>query len=135
MTASRPAPVFDEVQGEIVMRPVRLPNLEDQPTDAFRVHAKNGGLDLNPAPLFPVVVAHGEEAAAAGSEAGMELSERLPQIIIGQQVRDGIVAGDHQVELTPPVGRERRAHIGDGEIQGEATEGRLPAGAFHLGLG
>src|SRR5262249_48307437 len=79
------------------------------------------------APLLPVVVPDGQQAAAAGAGAVMHLPQRQQQVVVGQQVRDGVVARDHHVELTP-VGGVGRPHVADGEVDVKGPAPGLGAG-------
>jgi protein-S-isoprenylcysteine O-methyltransferase Ste14 len=53
-------------------------------------------LDLPGAALLAVVVPDGHEAAASWAGAVADLPERRQDLVVAQQVRDRVVAGDHQ---------------------------------------
>ena len=120
-------PVIDhEVHGHVVVTVHEVPNLEDDvPLPALLPDAIR--LDQPGAPLLPVVVPDGQQSAPTGTGAGKHLPQRPQQVVVVEQVGDGVVGGHHYVEL-PPVVIVDRPHIAYGEIDLDSPSLRLDFG-------
>ncbi|MNY54882.1 hypothetical protein D3C86_1908080 [compost metagenome] len=75
---------------------------------------------VRPALLF-VVVPDRDDASAAGAQACEELAQRKQQVLVGQQVRDRVVARNDEV-VSSTVVLVGRTHVCDLEVDGQATK-------------
>lgn len=105
--------LFEEVERQIVNRAVPVPDLE-QNRSAFLgpPYAVEMGLGAGPR---GAVVPHGDQETSPGTQATVALAKGGFDLLIGQQVWNRVVAGDHQVEFAVSCGKRTKVR-GDGGL-------------------
>src|SRR5207302_366039 len=108
---------------EIVNHAVKLPDLEDKIAPPS-VKPNSVRLHLNSRALLLVIIPYGDEAAAARTSAGKHLLKGSDEIAIREQMRHGVITGDHQVEVLLMM-RIGRPHVRDAKVDMEPALGGL----------
>jgi hypothetical protein len=82
---------------------------------------------LSSTALLSVIIPDGHKATSTWVGAGIHLPQGQKQVVIAEQMRDGIIAEDHHIELSLVMGMER-SHIANGEVDLDRTGLRLKLG-------
>ena len=107
-----------------------VPDLPEQPADPI-LFSDPVGLDPLARQVLLLVVPDGDDATTTGAGAGMELPECREDVLIGEEMGNGVVAGHHDIELRR-VMVMGLAHVSHGETDGESPLGRFAGGPVDL---
>jgi hypothetical protein len=104
-----------------------VPNLE---RDTAAPNVVNDAWTFAPRAFLhePVVITHAGEEHPARPDPGGHVVHGEAEVVVGQQVRQGVVAGEHDVEIAGNLSCQR-PQVGDPEREGCATSGGLAFGA------
>src|SRR5262245_43830582 len=125
----RTAPLADEVHRHVIEVAVPISRLDDEVT-VVTVRAESVRHQLWRRSPLRQVVADAEDRDSTGSDALVEVSQCLADRVVTEQVRDGVVGTEHDVE-SRSVNRRAPTHVRDREVNGQVALSRFATSALH----
>src|SRR5262249_39661734 len=119
------------IQCQFIERTAKLPDLKQQ-IARTTLNAQAIRLDLNTCPVFAVVVTHGNEAAATGTDTRIPCPKSRENVLVSKQMRYGVITGHHHVILLPAI-HGHVPHIRYKTTQVQMASGSLAPSARHCG--
>src|SRR5262249_15004096 len=124
-------PVLNTIQCQFIERTAKLPDLKQQiarttlDTQAIR-------LDLDTCRVFAVVVTYGNEAAATGTDTGIQGPKSCENVLVSKEMRYSVITGHHHIVLLLAV-HGHVPHIRHKTVQVQMAGSSLASSARHCG--
>src|SRR5215510_13758733 len=97
MGDSMPAtPVLNTIQCQFIERTAKFPDLKQQ-IARITLNTQAIRLDLDTCPVFAVVVTHGNEAAATGTDTSIPCPKSRENVLVSKEMWYGVITGHHHI--------------------------------------